>query len=1008
MFQQPVWFLLLIPLFCLLYLRPLPDKILTFLRYSLLILIVLAMTEPNIPLPVRSGTVIAVADRSLSMPVNSAETQKHLLNLLYQYIGKEDSLGIVSFAEKPLPERIPVGKQAGNFGGFSAVLQGDASDLKAALENAVSLIPVGDKARILLLSDGRWTGSNPAELIPQLIQRGIAVDYRLSERSPAGDIAVVSVDAPDKVLPNEHFRITYSIQLPVGQEIGYELLYNGKVAVSGKRNFTAGIHPLEFVVKAGSAGTLQSELRITKNESTSFPDPDPVLENNVARKIIGIEGNKPLLILSPKTNGSNSGSDSILPIILKNAGIKTASTDGTGEDWSLSFLSNYSGLIIDNAPSSFIGSSGMERIVQWVKETGSGLMMTGGKNAYALGGYYHSPLDEIMPVSMELRKEHRKLAVAVAVLMDCSGSMGMTVPGGKIKMDLADIAAAEVLRILSPIDEVSVMTCDTGVQVYVPLKYNTEPETDINRILRIGPGGGGIFVYTGLLAASKALSHAEAETKHIILFTDADDTEQPGEYKTLLENCKKAGMTCSVIALGTEKDSTAALCIDIAKIGGGNIFFTEQANELPRLFAQDTFTISRSTFLEDPAEFNFTGGMTMLTGAANSTLAKILTAKNLPKLGGYNLCYLKDSALSGAISEDEYKAPLIAFWHTGLGRVLCYTGEADGRFTGEIANWEHYPAMLASFASWTMGQTEELPNGMLLTQTLEDGVCKIRLHLDPERSSNYKGGNTILTDSADFIPHISVLKQSADYGLTKQRLPMRWVEPDLLELAVPLTGSETIQATLQLGDTQLTDSRAGDISPLMEPRLKPFPLPPVCLPYPPEYQPSLSINGTAGKGLETLRQLASATGGVERTDISGIWKDIPKVPRYYPLSTLLLYTAVICFVLEIFQRRTGYLSRLPLRLKNNLSSEKPAEKMTPPEVSDDVSVKKNSFLRHFVMQRESKRELKKTLGTAQPDSGIKQNEPQTARKKEQPQESGILDALHSARNVSHRRIDREK
>ncbi|GHT33892.1 hypothetical protein FACS189427_00260 [Planctomycetales bacterium] len=1001
MFQQPVCFFLLIPLFCLLYLRPLPDKILTFLRYSLLILIVLAMTEPLIPLPVRSGTVIAVADRSLSMPVNSAETQKHLLNLLYQYIGKEDYLGIISFAEKPLPERIPSGKQAGNFGGFSAVLQGNASDLKAALENAVSLIPVGDEARILLLSDGRWTGGNPAELIPQLIQRGIAVDYRLSERSAAGDIAVVSVDAPDKVLPNEHFRITYSIQLPVGQEIGYELFYNGKVAVSGKRHFAAGIHPLEFVVKAGIAGTLQSELRITKDESTSFPDPDPVLENNIARKIIGIEGNKPLFILSPKTDGSKS----ILPVILKNAGIKTVSTDGTGADWSLSFLSNYSGLIIDNAPSSFIGSAGMERIVQWVKETGSGLMMTGGKNAYALGGYYHSPLDEIMPVSMELRKEHRKLAVAVAVLMDCSGSMGMTVPGGKIKMDLADIAAAEVLRILSPMDEVSVMTCDIGVQVYVPLKHNTEPDADINRILQIGPGGGGIFVYTGLLAASKTLSQAEADTKHIILFTDADDTEQPGEYKTLLENCRKAGMTCSVIALGTEKDSTAALCIDIAKIGGGNIFFTEQANELPRLFAQDTFTISRSTFLEDPAGFNFTGGMTMLTGAANSTLAKILTAKNLPKLGGYNLCYLKDSALSGAISEDEYKASLIAFWHTGLGRVLCYTGETDGRFTGEIANWEHYPAMLASFASWTMGQTEELPDGMLLTQTLENGVCKIRLHLDPERSSTLQSNslnNTALTDSADFIPHISVLKQSSGSGLTKQYLPMRWVEPDLLELAVPLTGGETIQATLQLTDTQLTDSKAEDVNPAVAPRFKPFPLPPVCLPYPPEYQPSLSINGTAGKGLETLRQLASATGGVERTDISGIWKDIPKVPRYYPLSTLLLYTAVICFVLEIFQRRTGYLSRLPLRLKKNLSSKKTAEKMIPPEVSEDVPVKNNSFPQHLVMQRKSKRELTKTLGTSQPDSG-------TVKKVEQPpRENGILDALHSARNVSHRRIDREK
>ncbi|MCL2742340.1 MAG: VWA domain-containing protein [Planctomycetaceae bacterium] len=970
MFHQPIWFLLLIPLFCLQYLRPLPDRMLNVLRYTLLILIVLAMTEPSIPLPVHSGTVIAVADRSLSMPGNSADEQKHLINLLQRYIGKEDNLGIVSFAEKPFPERIPSGKSAGNFNGFTAVLQGDASDLKSAIENAMSLIPIGDKARLLLLSDGRWTGSNPADLIPQLIQRGIAVDYRLQERSAAGDIAIVSVDAPDTVQPNERFRLAYSVQLPVEQEIGYEFFYNGKVAVSGKQNFTAGIHPLNFVVKSGEYGTINCELRITKTENNTFPDPIP--ENNTARKLIGIEGSKPLLVLSPKIDGKISK----LPEILNSAGIKTIATDGSNADWSLPFLSNYSGLIIDNAPSSFIGSAGMERIVQWVKETGTGMMMTGGKNAYALGGYYHSPLDEILPVSMELRTEYRKLAIAVAVLMDCSGSMGMMVPGGKIKMDLANIAAAEVLRILSPMDEVCVMTCDTGVQVYVPLKRNTDPEADINRILRIGPGGGGIFVYTGLLAASRELSNAAAATKHIILFTDADDTEEPREYRTLLENCKKAGMTCSVIALGTERDSTANLCIDIARVGGGNIFFTEKADELPRLFAQDVFTISRSTFLEEPVEFNFTGGITMLTGSGSSTWTNISAASSPPKLGGYNLCYLKDTALAGALSEDEYKAPITAFWYTGLGRVLCYTGQADGPFTGEIANWEHYPAMLVSYAAWTAGQTEELPDGMLLTQTLEDGVCKIRIHLDPERQeSTFR--------SADFTPFVSVLKQSPNAGLTKQRLPLRWTEPDMLELAIPLRGSETVQATLQLSDE--TNSQ-----------IKPFPLPPVCLPYSPEYQPSY-----LGKGLETLQQLATATGGIERIELTGIWNDIPKVPRYFPLASFLIYAAVVCFVLEIFQRRTNYLSRfmVPSRSIKRADIAKPKRESNE-DASPQMPVKRTSIFRSLSMRKQLKQTLSST-GEKSVETQEPVKPPETLPEKKE--EDGILGALHSAKDVSHRR-----
>ena len=36
---------------------------------------------------------------------------------------------------------------------------------------------------------------------------------------------------------------------------------------------------------------------------------------------------------------------------------------------------------------------------------------------------------------------------------------------------------------------------------------------------------------------------AKAGTKHIILFADAADAEEPGDYKTLVDKCQKAGIT---------------------------------------------------------------------------------------------------------------------------------------------------------------------------------------------------------------------------------------------------------------------------------------------------------------------------------------------------------------------------------------------------------------------------------------------------------------------------------
>lgn len=972
-FQQAIWFLLLVPLGCVLYFWRIPSGWLTGLRALLLVLIVLAMAGPMIKLPTRSGTIVVLADRSRSMPTDSDGIQRHSIRLLLNHIGKEDRLGIVSFAARAHPDRVPSGA-SGDFENFSVEVDGDASDLKTALETALSLIPVGDRGRLLILSDGRWTGENPETMISRFVQRGIAVDYRILERPTVGDVAVVGLEAPDRVLPDEEFKLVGQVQLPTSQEIEYELLYNGHVAVSGRRKFErGGIENLEFMLKAGKPGAIQCELRI-RGEGV-----DPIPENNAARKLIGVEGDRPLLVLVPRIEGKIAASK--LAEVLQNAAVKVEVSDGSGINWSLPVLSRYSGIVLENFPSGPLGTRGMELIAQWVKETGSGLMLTGGKNAYALGGYYQSPLDDILPVSMEIRKEHRKLAVAVAVLMDCSGSMGMMVPGGKIKMDLANLGAAEVLNILTPMDEVAVLTCDTGVQTILPLKQNNAPQQDRRRILNVGPGGGGIFVYTGLLATTKMLAQAQADTKHVILFTDADDTEQPGDYVNLLENCKKAGMTCSVIALGTEAGVTAGLCKDIARVGGGNIYFTELANDLPRLFAQDTFTISRSTFLEEPTPFHFTGGMLTLSS---------MPFVNPPKLGGYNLCYIKPTALPAAITDDEYKAPVIAYWQAGLGRVLCYTGQVDGPFTGSMVDWEQYNSMLASLGRWTAGRLEDLPGGMMLSQSLDDGSCQIRLHLDPEQA---EATRAVL----ETTPMLTILKQQPGIGVMTEKIPLQWIEPELLGATVPLNGSETIQATLLLTEGTQT---------------KPFQLPPICLPYSPEFRPP-----SLGKGPETLRRLAAATEGVERINLPGIWKEIPKVPRYFDLSTWLIYVAMACLLLEIFQRRTGWLSswvkRLSARLRRTPMLKERHRDVSDTENEANASQDKAlSLFRRLTMRKQQRQTIR---SSSQPTSAMqstpqKRDRPNDDKMDGKPDDGSpgdVFDALKKAKQSSKYRTGKD-
>ena len=54
-----------------------------------------------------------------------------------------------------------------------------------------------------------------------------------------------------------------------------------------------------------------------------------------------------------------------------------------------------------------------------------------------------------------------------------------------------------------------------------------------------------------------------------------------------------------------------------------------------------------------------------------------------------------------------------------------------------------------------------------------------------------------------------------------------------------------------------------------------------------------------------LASLAQSTGGRERLDLGEVWSTLPRQPRFVQLSVWLVITALVLFLLEVLQRRTG-------------------------------------------------------------------------------------------------------
>jgi hypothetical protein len=211
--------------------------------------------------------------------------------------------------------------------------------------------------------------------------------------------------------------------------------------------------------------------------------------------------------------------------------------------------------------------------------------------------------------------------------------------------------------------------------------------------------------------------------------------------------------------------------------------------------------------------------------------------------------------------------------------VLCYTGEADGKYAGAIVDWPDVGNYFTSLVRWAAGQSGNLPNNMLVTQEVRNGVGLVQLHLDPQRLER-EG------DPFTALPQLSVLTARPGLQPQTRKLPLRWVGADTLAAEVSLQGNETVLATLAV------------------PGQKPVSLPPVCLPYSPEFEPP-----QADRGLPALQRLARATGGKERVEPGGIWGDLPRHARLMPVGRWLLAAAVVLLLLEVLERRTGFLSR---------------------------------------------------------------------------------------------------
>ena len=838
-FSAPEWFFLL-PIFLLLGLIAKRLELWRPLRIGIIIVTTFLLVDPRIQKQQDALDLWVLLDRSEStedLIDKSLPEWKRLLEKAKP--SRHDTLHFIDYAAEVVEQKP---------GTETAIYTGNRKLTRTnlAIQNIMALAPEERPSRILAFTDG-YSTEPLAEAAAKLTRMGIPMDYRLVREETTDDFRVARLHFPTRTQIGEPFVLDITIRGFRDIELPLIVKRNGQVLSETKVQIINGTGHAKFTDRISRTGSYNYSAEIT-------PQKDAHPGNNQMERWIEVVGGPRILLVTKYTNDP-------LAAALKDQDYDVQLVNEP-ESLRVGQLAGARSVIFNNVPAFEIPTAFQDALNFYVREQGGSFMMVGGKQSFGSGGYFQSAIDNLLPVSMELKNEHRKLSVAMAIVMDRSGSMSMTAGGGKTKMDLANTGAARAIELLGLMDQVCVFAVDSEPYKIVPLtNIQDKKKNIIGKVRRIRSQGGGIFVYTGLKAAWQELKKSTAGTRHVILFSDAADSEEPGKYKALIEEMKKGGCTISVIGLGTPKDSDADFLKDIAKRGKGRCFFTTRPAEIPRLFAQETVTIARSAFVTDPVGTKATGKWSEISAQPFNWL---------PQVDGYNLSYARQDATTSLVTTDEYLAPLMAHARRGIGRTAAISFPLGGEHSEKIRTWPQYGDFIQTITQWLMG--DQLPPGIGLRHKLEGTRLNIDLLYDTDEWAQKFSISP---------PRIKLL--DGESSGTPYEVAWKRIAPGRFSLTRDLEEGTLVRGAIQTGE--------------------------YAIPFGPIIVGSSTEWAFDPDRLAELRSVSAQTGGRELIDLSQAWLR-PPIIHSADLRIPLAITVLILILLDALITRTGW--KLPL------------------------------------------------------------------------------------------------
>lgn len=691
-FARPLLLLLLPAYIALIYLidrrggrrsRRIKHRVARVMRCLLTCLCVLALAAPSVVLPGGQQAVWILADASAS----ARGMQDQMTQSVRTALENKDAsvnAGVIAFGGNAMVEK-PLA-QDGTYNGVTTAVDAQASDLSSALTLASALLPEDAQGRIVVLSDGATEDVRAAA--QQLAARGVTVDYQSFSGDALPDAQISQLNVPSRVYQGQSFTVT--VQVTANHDTaGTLVLYQNRTPVSSREvTLRRGDNTFTFRDTAADTGVVTYEARL-------ISEGDSCAQNDSMGGYVYVQGAPKLLLVEGR-----QGEGSEMAAMLSAAAMQYETVLPAQLPYDAEQLRQYDGVVLVNVDYDAADEEQWAALDSAVRVLGRGLTVIGGDSSYALGGYRGSKLEEMLPVTIDVRNKLDLPSLALMLVIDKSGSMtdGMF---GTTRLELAKEAAMRAAEVLTPNDQVGVIAFDDAAKWVVNLQKAEDVEAIQNQIGTIRPGGGTAF-FTALYEATYALMNAQAQQKHIIFLTDGEAGDTG--YLQLCDIMQQNDITLTTVAVGSGADQ--ATLRTLAQQGGGRAYAANEFDNLPKIFTKETYLVSGSY-------------------VQNRTFTPVITEQSaltdfegFPQLSGYLAATEKSLAAVSLMSDRE--DPILAWWQYGAGRVVAFMADSRGAWTSELLQWDQAAAFYGGMAAFTLPGEER--EGQLTTERQGDAL----------------------------------------------------------------------------------------------------------------------------------------------------------------------------------------------------------------------------------------------------------------------------------------------